>query len=320
MPLSIGETEKRYSMELLSLYETIGVLILVSGKVSPTDRNYGNALLLSALFTVAVVLVFFILQGVALYCMAKKRGIGRRWMAFVPFANVMLIGRLAGEVTFFGQRIKRAGLYAMIVRMIVAAIVCSYVIVEIYLNKQGCIGYEPVDGVLEEYRRYFANGTRFERNLFRYYNDAANLIYMIFGLIGEVLMLVLLCALFKQYAPERYMLLTVLTVFIPLSRYVITFVLRNRRAVNYQAYMRAKRESYMRRQQQYYGQGGYNPYGGAPHGGTPYGGQTPPQNKPEEPFSEFSSDKKADDPFSEFSSDKKSKTGGKDENSDDFFH
>lgn len=313
-------------MEFLSLYQTIGVIVSFFGNVTPTNRKYGNALLFLAFLALAVTLVFFVFQGIALYCMAKKRGIRHRWLAFIPFANVMLMGRLAGEVTFFGQKIKRAGLYAMIVRVIVTAIVFSYVAAEIYLHQSGCIGYEAVDGTLERYRYYFATGTRFQRSLFRYYDGVANLLYLIFGLIGEVLMLVLLCALFRQYAPERYMLLTVLTVFIPLSRYVILFVLRNRRAVDYRAYMRTKYEEALRRQQQYYGQGGYNPYGGAPRGGNPYGGgsaygqQPPSQNKPEEPFSEFSSDKKADDPFSEFSSDKKGEKEGKDENPEDFFH
>ena len=50
----------------------------------------------------------------------------------------------------------------------------------------------------------------------------------------------------------------------------------------------------MRRYQQYYGQGGYRPYGGSPYN-TPnqgYGPQGMPQNKPEDPFAEFGGENK----------------------------
>ena len=96
---------------------------------------------------------------------------------------------------------------------------------------------------------------------------------------------------------KNYMVLGILTLFFPIARFIIIFVLRNREAIDYEAYMRARQEAYARQQQEYYNRYGNpynNPYGnpyntpngnyGAPYGRPPY---NPPTPKPEEPFSEF---------------------------------
>ncbi len=105
---------------------------------------------------------------------------------------------------------------------------------------------------------------------------------------------VLLLGLYKKYNPKNYVALGFLELFLPLSRYIVIFVLRKRKAVDYEAYMRARREAYMRYRQQYqnpngnrYGNPYNNPYG------NPYANSASPQNspKPEDPFAEFDSDK-----------------------------
>ena len=305
-------------MELWSLYEYITMSLGVFAKKEPSnDVAYADMLLLSGLIAASVGLVFFILQGFALYAMATKRRLRYRWLAFVPFANIMLMGRLAGETTFFGQKIKRAGLYAMIAQIVITVLACTYILSDIYLHQNACIHYESTRDELEPFRQHFVGSTTLEKILFNYTYRIAGLLNGIFSLLCLVLMITLLSSLFKKYAPNSHVWMTVLIVVVPLSRWVILCVLRNRRAVDYRAYMQAKREAEMRRYQQYYGQGGYRPYGGSPYN-TPqgYGTQGMPQNKPEDPFAEFSSDKKPEDPFAEFSSGKK---GNGDGDSDGFF-
>ena len=59
-------------------------------------------------------IALFLLQSFALYRMAKNQGIGKRFLAFIPFANILYMSKLAGKCTFFGRRMKNAGIYAMI--------------------------------------------------------------------------------------------------------------------------------------------------------------------------------------------------------------
>ncbi len=318
-------------MELWSLYESISIMVGVFGEGNPNSTKYGNTLLTGALIATCVGVIFFVLQGLALYTMAKKRGLAHKGWAFIPFVNILLMGRLAGQTTFFGQKIKRAGLYAMIAQIIATAITLLYIVAEIHLHYKGCIAYVKTDDALEPFRAYWnetVKAGRYERFLYGYYDTYAHLLNMIFGLMFEILMLIILMSLFKKYNPEGYIWMTVVVLIVPISRCVLLFVYRNRRAVDYQAYMRAKQEAYMRRYQQYYGQGGSpyggNPYGGNPYGGNPYGGYPQNQGQPslpqgprEEPFSEFDSHKNPEEPFSEFSSDKKGNDG---DEGDGFFN
>ena len=80
-----------------------------------------------------------------------------------------------------------------------------------------------------------------------------------------ILLFILLTGLYKKYYAKGYLILSWVGLFLPVSRYIVVFVLRNNKAIDYEAYMRAKREEYMRR----------NPYG--PYG--PYGGPYNPGNQ-----------------------------------------
>jgi hypothetical protein len=119
----------------------------------------------------------------------------------------------------------------------------------------------------------------------------------IFGLIYDILMLILVIALYRKYTMRGYLPLAILEFFVPMSRFIVIFVLRNREPIDYEAIMRARREAYIRQQQQYYNQYG-NQYG-SPYGnpyGNPYGAPrnnpnpAPQPPKQEDPFEEFSSD------------------------------
>ena len=135
--------------------------------------------------------------------------------------------------------------------------------------------------------------------VFKFY-EISSYILPIFQLLFEIFFIVMVMGLYKKYAAKNYMTFSMLSLFVPLSRYVLIFVIRNNKAIDYEAYMRAQREAYMRRQQQYYNtsyNNPYNRYGNAPYGNGEYGVN---QQRTEEPFSEFSSREKAGNPFEEF--------------------
>ena len=116
------------------------------------------------------------------------------------------------------------------------------------------------------------------------------------------MMLILMLGLYRKYNAKNSMMLLFITLFIPSARFLIVFILRNNTAIDYEEYMRARREAYIRQQQQYYGNGYGSPYN-RPYN-NPYANpynrpQQPPQPQPEEPFAEFGG-KKEESPFSEF--------------------
>jgi hypothetical protein len=126
-------------------------------------------------------------------------------------------------------------------------------------------------------------------------------------------------ALLKKYVPSKYLFLSFLQLFVPLSRYIVIFVIRNKKQVDYDAFMRAKYEDFARRNATYgnpYNRYSGNPYNRPPYGQNPYGnpygnpyanpygngqnaGESRQDKGEDEPFAEFGSND-ADNPFEDF--------------------
>lgn len=292
-------------MELYILYNAIATVLLFSGLKATVFLPIALGV------SVAVWLTLFILQGFGLYTMAKNQNVKRRWTAFVPFANVWLMGKIAGECNFFGQRMKRGWVYTMISQIIVGVFCALMIAAEVYLftvcgephlnQNLGTIYWPGLDG--------------FSKIVSDFY-DISGFIYSIIQLVYEIFMLILIMALYRKYLPKNYIFLSFLSWFVPLSRYIVIFVLRNRKAIDFEAYMRERREAYMRQHQQYRNSYG-NPYGN-PYGQNPYqNGQNPYQNGQENGGNTSS----AEEPFAEFSSSQNrgNTTDGQEQKSDDFF-
>ena len=288
-------------MELYKLYQ-IGCLIF-----SLFFDNISYVLIAGSIVGAIFALGLFILQGFGLAAMAKRRNIGRRYLAFIPFANIYYMGKLAGKCGFFGHEMKKAEIYAMIAQIVAVLFTITYIAAELYLY----IGHGVPQTEGDELSApIWAGLTGFSLTVSKFYGYG-ELFSSIIGLVSELLLLVLVMGIYKNYAPQNYMPLSVLMLFVPLARFFTIFALRNKQAIDYSAYMRARQDAYIRYQQQRYGNYG-NPYNQG------YNGQ---QNRPQapqsgDPFEEFSAN---DGPFEEFSSQsrnvKKEDNGG-----DDFFN
>ena len=267
-------------MELFGLFSGMTYFAALYGAGMPYAIYYGIGL---SLF---VLIVLFVLQGIGLYTMGKNRDMKGKWLAFVPFANIWFMGKLAGDCEVFGHKLKRAGLYTMIAQ-IVTTLFCGLIIAaQTYLYV-----VEGAPQVSEIDMPYWPGLTSFSLTVFNFYTISEYLL-SILSLVYEIFMFILIFGLLKRYSPKNHTGLGVLAVFVPLSRFIIVFAIRKRRAIDYEAYMRARREEFMRRQQYRNSYNGYgNPYN-APYGNRyTYNPQSTAQN-PEEPFSEFASDKK----------------------------
>ncbi len=271
-------------MELYTLFNLVLMMLAFFGLSTYTALFYGLGI------GFALWLALFILQGIGIYTMAKNRKMRKKWLAFVPFANVYYVGKLTGPCDVFGQKMKRAGLYTMIAEILTTVFVFLALAARIYLYTT--CGLPQVDEFGGE---QWTGLIGFALVCARFLTLSSYLL-SIFQLVYEILLFILLLGLYKRYVPRNYFALGMLTLFVPISRFIILFVIRNRECIDYEAYMRARREAYMRSRQQYNGYGGYNGYNGYNNSyGNPYNnpyqpnGQNPysaPQ-KPEEPFAEF---------------------------------
>ena len=252
-------------------------------------------------------LALFILQSVGLYTMAKKANLNNRWMAFVPFVNYIYIGKIVGNCTVFGRKVKRLGLYTMLAAILSVLLCVSTIASEFYLYS---VAGRPI---LEETTDipFWTGLTGTALGVFKYY-DLSSYINSIAILCFEILLFMLFTDLYKKYYAKNYFLLSVLVLFVPVSRFIAVFALRNQKGIDYETYMREKREAFFRQQQEYRNM--YNQQT-SQQGGTFTWGQTQnpyerPQPKDEEPFSEFSSKKP----------DENAENGTNSDSHDDFFN
>lgn len=268
-------------MELYSFYQVAFLLIY------PLLKNAQYTPIVAVGIGFAIFCVLFLMQAFALRRMAINRGLKKRFMAFIPFVNILYIGKLAGECSFFGNKVKRAGLYVMLAQIVGTLSTVLLIVMEGYL----LIEY----GAPNEFGSW-TGLTGFAGKVATAY-DYSVYTLSILQLIYEIFLVVLMMGLYRKYVPKNYVALSFLTLFVPISRYIIILAIRKRKAIDYDAYIRAQREAYARRQQQYYNQR-QNPYGnpyGNPYNnpyGNPYGnsyGQQTQKPKNEEPFEEFSS-------------------------------
>ena len=292
-------------MEIYNLYQ-FGFLIF-----SIFLDSTSQALIWGAVLGVVLGLGLFVLQGVGLAVMAKHRNIPHRYLAFVPFANIYYMGKLAGKCGFFGHEMKKAEVYAMIAQIVAVLFASTYIAAELYLY----IGHGvPQRGEDLMSPPIWSGLTGFSLTVSKFY-EYGELFFSIISLVSELLLLVLVMGLYKTYSPKNYTPLAFLTFFVPLARFFTVFALRKKRAIDYDAYMRARHDAYIRYQQQRYGNYG-NPYG------NPYNqGYNPQQNQPTapqsgDPFEEFSS---SDGPFEEFSN-RNGNSGQGSSDGDDFFN
>lgn len=284
-------------MEIYNFYRSWGLTLVYSNQDTFQNRAIG------LLFGLGFWGILFILQGIGLYKMAKNRKMQKAWMSFVPFANVYYMGKMTGECAFFGHKMKRTGLYAMLVQIFLFALYALQIGLELSLYVQ--LG--APNGYTGYYVPQWYNGTGAIVNFYNDYYLFGDMIIMIADLAFKVFLVMLLTSLYRQYNPKMHMPFATLSLFIPESRYIILFAWRNKKHIDYEEYMRKRQEEFIRRQQQYqnmygnpnnpYGnpyQRGYGPYGnpyGSPYG-NPYNRNQSEEQKQEskdEPFSEFAS-------------------------------
>lgn len=226
-----------------------------------------------------IFLICLILGGIGLSTMAKKEGKKNSFLAFLPFANTYYAGEIAGEANFFGQKMKRAGLYAMLAEIACFILEAFYMVAQ-YVS----IPYYEVTRITETGQYVDVNISAMPSSI-RWLAESEQYIYWFSWLLSFVQLIffcVLFMALFRKYYARRPVIMTVLSALFPF-RGIVLFAVRNNTPVDYNEYMRRKAEQFARSYPQNYG--GYN---GGNYGGNGGEGYNPPSgDAPADPFGEF---------------------------------
>lgn len=219
-------------------------------------------------------LICLILGGLALYVMAERADVKHSWLGFIPFANTYYAGKVAGEVTFFGKKMKRAGLYAMIAEIVYAALEILSLVSSVLLSDPAFYETSYIEG-----NATLIFNIQSVPSGMRWLAGASNW-FAILALVADLVMIVFLCAvyngLYRKYSPRNAYIMTVFSVILPIRAFFM-FAVRNNTPVDYNEYMKKRIEQAMRSAGVYVN-----------------------EKKPEEPFSDFKQKSSPSSPFSEF--------------------
>lgn len=167
--------------------------------------NYGEALatkilLISAISAFTMVLGFFILKAIAVCRMAKRKGYKYWWLGMIPYANFIVLGKLAGPVRIFKIDISNIGIFVLISSAILDIINLLNLLSGLIL------GFFP--GLA--YALYLIYSLSYIVELV-FYIGYFSLAYSIFG----------------KYAPQKRMLFTVLSLIQPLFSILLIVIMNN---------------------------------------------------------------------------------------------
>lgn len=272
-------------MEFVEILKTIQIFLRAS---TPYYEQLG--ILISAGCAAGFYVVCLVFGGLGMYKMSKNAGIGHRFWAFAPFANTYYAGKIAGEANFFGQKMKRTGLYAMLSELAYFGLTVAYYVCYFLL--------------LPYYTEEMVTNSGYTRYVLRSENVPFGMEWMIVGMdvfmilsyLAMIMQVVFFCvlftALYRKYYARSPFPMTFLSAVLPFRAFVL-FAVRNNTPANYDEFVRARMEEMRRRQ---YGDGNYGGYGqngggygqnggygqSGGYGGSGSGGS-------DEPFSDFGS-------------------------------
>lgn len=181
-------------------------------------------------------LICHILGAIGLQRIAKTLNIRGAWMAYVPFLNTYFTGKIAGETQFFGQKMKRTGLYAMIFEILYVGLQIATIVLTFYgLNH---LDWHTIveGGIQHDYPNWFENATL--------YVDAFTTL-MRMGLL--IFFFVLFFSFYRKFYARSPFLMTFLSSVLPFRGLTI-FAVRKNKPIDYAAYVQRRAEEYARSQ------------------------------------------------------------------------
>lgn len=191
-----------------------------------TGSTYG--IYLTAIIAVAIIFVgLYALKSVAICILAKKRGIKWWWVGIIPYANYVVLGKLAGPIRLFRIDFKNIGYVLAPLLFVCDALssifsVYSFISVLSYI-KEGVVIDEQVIYELSS-SVYYVVSELSSALRFAYY----------------VLFVSLCFALYGKYVPNRKMLYTVLSFFTWLFPIMLITIINKKPYASYDEYLKQK--------------------------------------------------------------------------------
>lgn len=274
--------------------------------------------ILAIIFMALPAIALYVLRSIGLYKLAKNNNVKGKAFAWIPFLWIYTACKLCGSVRFFGKTHKSLPIIFTVLFTIAGILpivydFLAYFPVVGYYLQGGTVSFgNPLTESSQLYMTVLENVGIYVETTghFAFNNPYSNpsVVYKVLDSLYYVVSILEIAVifievpvyfdLFRKYIPQRALLFGLLSVFLNIFP-IMVFIIRNKKAVDYNEYMRQRYNAYyggMNNQNYNGNQNGGNYYGGGYYGnnngyGTSNtnGGSRSNGKKPED-----------DDPFPEF--------------------
>lgn len=223
---------------MMEFFEYFNVMLLFGGTFPFSVAIYATAIM------AVMFLILFVLKGIGLHSLAVREQYRRPWLAFIPFFNDYLMGRLSGGVVFAGRKVKHLPIYYALADLFACIVYILQAVAELAFCFGGAI-YDSNAGVYT-----FIPDTL---GWAYYMQNVTEYLCPVFSLIYTFVFVWVVFSFFRRYAAKNALLFSVASVFVPIQG-ILVFAVRKNMPVDYSAYMHARREAQYRRYREQYGQ------------------------------------------------------------------
>lgn len=167
--------------------------------------------------SLAIDITFYLLMAIGIFTLAKRYNLKNRWLSFIPFFNLTLLGALLGKTNIWGIKVKNIGFWAGLLGFLSFLVnellyVYRYInLIELLFNVKVVISNPFLYG--------WVTGTSITWQVV----DVSSFVIDIASLFFEV---GLIFIFFKVFAPQRAFLYSILSVFIDPLFGILVFVCR----------------------------------------------------------------------------------------------
>ncbi|KMZ54510.1 hypothetical protein [Dorea sp. D27] len=172
-------------------------------------------------------LASYILQGIGMYTLGKKRGMRYPWLAFVPYARVYYQGELCGTLEFKERRMDNPGIWLLVIP-IASGVITGIFTVIVWAGMLANI-VRLSDYAYNSYYTFSDIFSGFGSGIMLLAVLGLSLFTLIAAAVQKTLTVLVNRQIYERYTDGNYAVThAVLGVFVPLYTAVYFFIIRNR--------------------------------------------------------------------------------------------